>query len=78
MTSFQRRSNADSTPPPVFEEYLDAEAVTRVEKLLGYTFTNRRLLAEALMHRSFAGEQQTAASYERLEFLGDAVLQLAV
>lgn len=53
-------------------------AVARLETLLGYEFRDRAQLVEALTHRSYAGEQQLAHSYERLEFLGDAVLQLVV
>lgn len=44
-----------------------------LEGRLGYTFTDRRLLRRALTHRS-AG----ADNWERLEFLGDAVLGLIV
>ncbi len=60
------------------DAHADPEAVAHLEERLGYRFRDRGLLDEALMHRSFAGEQQVAASYERLEFLGDAVLQLCV
>ena len=56
----------------------DNEAIARMEGLLGHTFRDRDQLVEALTHRSYAGEQQIDESYERLEFLGDAVLQLAV
>lgn len=54
------------------------DPVATVEERLGYTFTDRGLLAEALTHRSYAGEHAGVGHYERLEFLGDAVLQLAV
>ena len=54
------------------------EAIATLEESLGHTFTDRRLLEEALTHRSYAGEHDVTAHYERLEFLGDAVLQLAV
>jgi len=54
------------------------EARRRLEDRLGHRFADRRLLAAALSHRSFVAEHPGAASYERLEFLGDAVLQLAV
>ncbi len=40
---------------------------------LGYVFQQARLLEQALTHRSFS-----ATHYERLEFLGDSVLNLAV
>jgi len=43
------------------------------EKLIGYTFKDRRLLETALTHASYANENRTE-SYERLEFLGDSVL----
>ncbi len=56
----------------------DHAAIKRMETLLGHHFSDRDLLLEALTHRSYAGEQQIESSYERLEFLGDAVIQLAV
>lgn len=45
----------------------------RLEAELGYTFRNPRLLVQALTHRS-----HSAAHNERLEFLGDAVLNFVV
>ncbi len=46
---------------------------------LGHTFDDISLLEHALAHRSWCGEQDGGApSNERLEFLGDAVLGLAV
>lgn len=45
---------------------------------LGLTFKNLDLLVEALTHRSYLNEHKAAGSHnERLEFLGDAVLELA-
>jgi len=51
-----------------------------VEQALGYTFQNRALLKEALSHSSFVNEQnnESLRDNERLEFLGDAVLNLVV
>jgi ribonuclease III len=50
-----------------------------LEALLGYAFGDRELLRAALTHRSFANEQgPSATDNERLEFLGDAVLDLCV
>ncbi|KAJ2708321.1 Dicer-like protein 1, partial [Coemansia spiralis] len=49
----------------------DGEARS-IEGVLGYTFRDRGLLTEALTHCSSSG--LAARSYQRLEFLGDAVL----
>jgi len=50
------------------------------EEKLGYRFKSLELLEKALVHKSFANEKlgDPAASNERLEFLGDAVLDLVV
>ena len=47
---------------------------------LQYEFKNRELIDEALCHSSYVNEQlsDNLQNYERLEFLGDAVLNLAV
>lgn len=52
------------------------KAIDDFESRLGYTFTEPSLLQEALTHRSFANERDLEANYERLEFLGDAVVGL--
>ncbi len=54
--------------------------ITRLEKKLGYRFRNPSLLKQALVHRSYAHEHPEAVDgdNERLEFLGDAVLSLAM
>jgi len=49
-----------------------------IEKTLGYSFKKPHLLERALTHSSFASQNNIPYSYERLEFLGDAVLQLVV
>ena len=47
----------------------------QLEARLGYTFTDRSKLDNALTHSSYANESpHTRRSNERLEFLGDAVL----
>lgn len=52
----------------------------QIEKRIGYTFQNPSLIVTALKHRSYvyAQEQSGIRSNERLEFLGDAVLDLVV
>lgn len=54
------------------------ERLTELEEKIQYRFHNRRLLRQALTHSSYANEQRINrfADYERLEFLGDAVLEL--
>lgn len=50
-----------------------------LEERIGYRFQNRAFLKQALTHSSFTNEQKInrQAHYERLEFLGDAILELA-
>ena len=50
------------------ENLLDA-----LQRRIGYRFTDAQLLSRALTHRSFGADHN-----ERLEFLGDAVLSLAI
>jgi ribonuclease-3 len=48
--------------------------LSHLERKLGHSFRDRALLEAALTHPSHAHEAATAVHYERLEFLGDAVL----
>ena len=50
------------------------------EKQIGHTFADRRLIEQAFTHRSYLNENRTPGREhnERLEFLGDAVLELVV
>jgi len=51
----------------------------RLQALIGYEFNDHRLLDEALTHASLARRfEPRRRSNQRLEFLGDAVLQLAL
>jgi ribonuclease-3 len=45
---------------------------------IGYSFNNYELFLEAVTHSSYSYEQKISRNYERLEFLGDAVLQLII
>ena len=50
-----------------------------IEMRLDYTFNNRKLLALACTHRSFVNENKHITEHnERLEFLGDSVLNLLI
>lgn len=53
--------------------------IQQIEQLLEYTFKNQTLLVEALTHSSYQHEavpSNGGGNYQRLEFLGDAVLGL--
>ena len=54
------------------------EDISRFEQLIGYTFRVKQLLVQAFTHSSFVNEQKINKhpDYERLEFLGDAVLEM--
>jgi ribonuclease-3 len=49
-----------------------------LEETLGHSFASPALLRLALTHRSVSSEDPSRKDNERLEFLGDAVLQLVV
>lgn len=54
--------------------------ISQLEKIIGFKFDNKDLLIQAVVHRSYLNEHQDFKldHNERLEFLGDAVLELAV
>lgn len=54
------------------------EVLDELQEKIGYRFQDVNLLKQALTHSSFANEQKVnkLKNYERLEFLGDAVLEL--
>jgi ribonuclease III len=54
----------------------DHDVAERIESAIGHRFAEPALLWEALTHTSFAAEHAGTSSYERMEFLGDAVLEL--
>lgn len=55
------------------------EIMPSLESLIGYTFSNAKLLEEAVTHASLAKKlKHEVPSNQRLEFLGDAVLQLTL
>lgn len=57
---------------------LEGYTLEILEERIGYWFHDKALLKQALTHSSFTNEQRInkAKNYERLEFLGDAVLEL--
>jgi len=58
---------------------INANKLTAFEKRIGHRFSNRGLLIESLTHPSLnARRSDDSRDYQRLEFLGDAVIQLVV
>ncbi len=59
----------------------DPPSITRLQELLGHSFSDPTLLECSLCHRSWTKDQSDGAEHpdnERLEFLGDAVLGLVI
>lgn len=54
------------------------DLLVELEQKIGYCFKNKSLLKQATTHSSFSNEQRIRKwkDYERIEFLGDAVLEL--
>lgn len=54
--------------------------LAKLEGILGVVFSDKKTLLSAVTHRSFLNENRTASQdhNERLEFLGDAVLELVI
>lgn len=63
-------------------EFKKKSDLRNAEKMIGYSFTDKKLLQRALVHRSYLNEKDKEPTIEhhneRLEFLGDAVLELIV
>lgn len=59
------------------EVFMPQEALDKLEEKIAYRFQDHRLLRQALTHSSYANEMKINkyGDYERLEFLGDAVLE---
>jgi len=74
----QQEEKSLEEKPHIFEDRI--EHLTVLENILSYKFNNTILLHKALTHRSFVNENQDLnyKDNERLEFLGDAVLELCI
>ncbi|MDO4285324.1 MAG: ribonuclease III [Eubacteriales bacterium] len=57
---------------------MEQKSIEILEERIGYRFGDRNLLQCALTHTSYANEQKIRRTqdYERLEFLGDAILEM--
>src|SRR5262249_4511912 len=71
----------------IYHTYQDQEwmktsvpLIHNAEEMLGYRFSKKSLLVEALTHPSYKPphEDDRSMSYQRLEFLGDALLDMVI
>ena len=56
--------------------YIDSKSITQIEKKINYTFEDKELLRQAFTHKSINNSPRF--NYERLEFLGDSVLDIVI
>jgi len=54
------------------------KALEEIQEKVGYRFRDKNLLIEALTHDSLRVNNPNIPTYQRLEFLGDSVLQLII
>ncbi len=60
-------------------KFLTPKKFAEIEEIIGFKISNKNYFTQALIHRSFLDQSYSAdISNERLEFLGDAVLNLVV
>ena len=52
--------------------------VEEIEYLIGYTFRSKKILLNAFTHSSYSNENHALPSYDRLEFLGDSILNFVI
>ena len=59
---------------------MNHKAISEIEKKIGIEFKNKNLLLQAFCHRSYLNEhpEWKLGNNERLEFLGDAVIEILV
>lgn len=57
---------------------MDSKDLKTLQGRIGHTFARPALLTEALTHNSYAHEHRQSINYQRLEYLGDALIQFEV
>lgn len=63
---------------PIIAGVVDMSSLEQAEAIVGHVFADKQLLEKALTHPSMSKSALALRSYERLEFLGDAVLGLVM
>lgn len=71
-----KENRREETPQQV-QTLHAVQTLQQVQRIIGYEFRQPALLQQALTHSSYTGEgKEHGHNYERLEFLGDAVLEI--
>ncbi|MEM9159258.1 MAG: ribonuclease III [Verrucomicrobiota bacterium] len=79
LSGLKRKNREPQQEPSKEYSYLPNKQIKRLEKILGYTFKNKDLLVQSLTHPSFLlHTKDRLQNNQRLEFLGDSVIQLAL
>ncbi len=73
-----KKKNREKDVLDHLEQKEEITGIAGLERYAEYSFNNRQTLVEALTHASFSNENGLSYCNERLEFLGDAVLELCV
>lgn len=74
MEDIQSKTNFKEIETQNIRQLLLDEICPAVEGVLNYKFNDRNLLLEAMTHRSFKETYNLSRCYEKLEVLGDAIL----
>ena len=64
------------SPVSFFRSLFKKNSLTEIERKCGYRFKNKSYLDQAFSHRSISTKPRE--NYERLEFLGDAVIDIII
>ena len=56
---------------------MNLKKLSELEEKIGYVFENKELLQTAIVHKSYANDEKIESN-ERLEFLGDAILEFVM
>ena len=56
--------------------YINSNSITKIEKKIKYIFEDKELITQAFTHKSINNSPRF--NYDRLEFLGDSVLDIVI
>ena len=76
---FSNKNGANTPFLLPYREGIEMKRLNELEEIIGYSFKNKALLELAMTHSSYSNDNKLGKlnNNERLEFLGDAVLELS-